>query len=81
VGPACKAVKEGILPKLFCESEDPNRMLPVFHSPDELLVVVSGDPTRNRVFVTNQAGYQGLSTSKEIKLPKNWKKLLEELGK
>lgn len=80
-GPACKAVKEGVLPPLFCESEDPNRMLPVFHSSDELLIVVSGDPTRNRVFVTNQVGYQGCATSKEIKLPRDWDRLIAELVK
>jgi len=77
----CEAVKQGLLPKVFCETDNPDRMLPVFHSPDELLIVVSGDPTRNRVFVTNQAGYQGLATSKQIKLPKNWDKLMSELGK
>lgn len=68
-GPVSRAVREGRLPKSFGESDDPNRMLPVFHSPDELLIVVSGDPTRNRLFVTYQVGYQGCATSREIKLP------------
>jgi hypothetical protein len=69
---ACKAVEQGKLPKLFCETEDPQRMLPLMHSPDELLIVVSGSATRNRNFVSKQTGDQGLAVSKEIRLPANW---------
>ncbi len=44
----CACVEEGRLPKLFCESDDTERILPLWVSPDELLVVVAGDPYRNR---------------------------------
>lgn len=77
----CGYVKQGRLGKQFCESTDPNRMLPLVHSPNDFLIVVSGDPTRNRAFVTLQGGNQGLATSKEIKLPANWDKLMKELKK
>jgi hypothetical protein len=77
----CNLVKKGTLSKLFCESQDPKRMLPVFHSPDELYVIVSGDIARNRVLATSQGGDRGLGTTKEIKLPANWDKLLQELAK
>ena len=72
---ACKAVEQGRLPRLFCETEDPQRMLPVMHHPDELLIVVSGSAVRNRSFVAKQTGDQGLAVSKEIRLPANWAKL------
>ena len=81
VDSVCNLVKAKKLPPLFCESEDPNRMLPVFHSPDELFVIVSGDPTRNRVFAANQLGYQGCATTREIRLPKNWGQLMAELSR
>ncbi|MFC1862123.1 hypothetical protein ACFLX6_02420 [Chloroflexota bacterium] len=47
----CDAVRLGVLPKLYCESTDLNRMLPAWRSPDELLIVVSGDPGRNRAMI------------------------------
>lgn len=66
-----KAVEEGKLPESFCVTEDPARMLPVLHSPEELQLVVSGSSTRNRNFIVSQTGNQGLAVSKEIKLPSN----------
>jgi len=75
---ACKAVKQGKLPESFCVTEDPARMLPVLHSPEELLIVVSGSSTRNRNFIVSQTGNQGLAVSKEIKLPPNWEQLLNK---
>ena len=60
------------LPPDFYQNEDPDRMVPLFHNPEELFIVVSGMPQRNRTFVMAQIGHQGLATSKEIKLPANW---------
>ncbi|MFC1862080.1 hypothetical protein ACFLX6_02190 [Chloroflexota bacterium] len=77
----CDAVKLGVLPKLYCESTDPNRMLPVWRSPDELLIVVSGDPGRNRTMITGSSVVHGLPTSKKIELPANWAELLTEARK
>jgi hypothetical protein len=67
-----QAVEQGKLPPSFCATEDPARMLPVLRSPRQLLIVVSGSSTKNRNFIVNQAGDQGLAVSKEIKLPSNW---------
>lgn len=78
---ACGLVAAGRLEKQFCESTDPDRMLPLVHAPKDFLIIVSGDPTRNRSFVSLQGGDQGLATSKEIKLPANWTKLMTELTK
>ncbi len=71
----CDAVRMGILPKLYCESDDANRMLPVWRSPDELRIVVSGGPGRNRALITASNVYHGVATSKKIELPERWEHL------
>ncbi|MFC1987983.1 hypothetical protein ACFLVH_05525 [Chloroflexota bacterium] len=74
----CDAVRKGILPKLYCESDDPNRMLPIWRSPDELRIVVSGDDSgRNRALITGSDGNHGMATSKKVELPANWEKLIK----
>ena len=65
---ACSCVKKGLLPTQFCESEDPQRMLPLYHAPQELQVIVAGTPERNRFFVSQQVGRQGLATSRKINM-------------
>ncbi|MBI2858989.1 MAG: hypothetical protein HYX90_07915 [Chloroflexi bacterium] len=71
----CDAVRQGILPKLYCESNDLNRLLPLWRSPDELRIVVSGDPARDRALVTGANGSHGSATSKKVLLPANWERL------
>lgn len=74
----CDMVKKGSLPKLFCESDDPNRMVPIVCSPDDFLITVSGDPLRSNAFVFVSNGILGFTTTKKINLPPNWSKLLKE---
>jgi hypothetical protein len=71
----CEMVRQGRLPKHFCESEDPNRMVAVVQNPDEFLIVVTGLPTRNRSRILRQGGQHGRRVSREIKLPTNWQQL------
>ena len=68
------------LPSDFYESDDPDRLVPLAHNPSEFYIVVSGMPQRNRSFVMAQIGHQGLATSSEIKLPRNWGLLLQNKG-
>lgn len=63
---SCECVKRGLLPEHFHVSDDPNRMLPLYHNADELQIVVAGTKDRNRFFVAEQVGRQGLVTSKCI---------------
>jgi hypothetical protein len=72
----CKMVAEKQVPKEYCESNDPERMVPVFLKPEWIGIVVSGDPgrARNRGYVQNHE--QGPPVSKRIELPANWKQLL-----
>ncbi len=74
----CEMVKLGRLPRLFCESDDPNRLVPVIRDPDEFMIVVTGLPTRNRSRILRQGGAHGRRFSKEIKLPANWQQLLKK---
>ena len=71
-------VNQGNLSADFIQNEDPNRLVPLVHHPEEFFIVVSGMPQRNRSFVMAQLGHQGLATSKEIKLPANWQQILKK---
>lgn len=76
LGSFCDAVRQGKLPKLYCESEDPNRLIPIVASPDDFMITVSGDPARDNCLICAQNGYIGYPVSKEIGLPANWLELL-----
>lgn len=71
-------VKDGKLPKMFAESEDPNRMVPIFIDPAKLYFVLGGDEARNRIcfYMNNQT--QGHPNSAKIELPKNWDVLFND---
>ena len=68
-------------PKKYCESTDPNRMVPVFLRPDWIGIVVSGDPNRNQSKGYVQNHDEGPPISKQIELPANWERLLKEAKK
>ncbi|MBI2906650.1 MAG: hypothetical protein HYX92_03220 [Chloroflexi bacterium] len=75
----CPEVEEGVISRDFCQSTDPDRLVPVFLRPEWIGIVVSGDPGRNqsRGYVQNQK--QGPPISKKIELPGKWKRLLADL--
>lgn len=77
----CEAVHKGILPQEWCESTDPNRMVPLMLPSTDWLIVISGDPGRNRSLVCRQNFEQGWPVSKRIKLPANWGAMMKQLGK
>jgi hypothetical protein len=65
-------VKNGKMPKQWALSTDPNRMVPLLLPESQWLIVVTGDPTRNRSCIYRQNFNQGYATSKKIELPSNW---------
>ncbi len=65
-------VEKGELPKEWRLSDDPDRLVPLFLPQTRWLIVVAGDPTRNRSCVDRQNFKQGYATSKPVKLPRNW---------
>jgi hypothetical protein len=66
------------IPKVFYESDDPNRMVPIVWEPEDYMIAVSGDPLRNNAYVFAHNGFLGYPVGKKIELPKDWVRLLEE---
>ncbi len=62
-----ESVKRGKLAARFALSDDPERLVPVLHAPEELQIVVCGAPNRNRSFIAGQFGMYGRDVSKEIR--------------
>ncbi len=71
-----EAVKQGLLPPAYHESDDPDRLIPVFQRAEWIGIVVAGDWGRNQSkgYVCNHV--QGVPTSRKIVLPGNWDALL-----
>jgi hypothetical protein len=72
-----RMVEENLISKRYCESDDPERMVPVFLKPEWIGIVVSGDEGRNRSRGYVQNHEQGPPVSKSIHLPANWKQFLK----
>ena len=73
--------KAGRIPKVFHESDDPNRMVPLVFKPEDYQIVVTGDLGRNSCYVFAHNGVLGYPVGKEIKLPKAWKEMIGKAGK
>jgi hypothetical protein len=71
-------VNLGKLPKVFAESDDPNRLVPIVLDPDDFMVLVSGDPLRTNAYTFAHNGYLGFPTAKKITLPENWAKRIKK---
>jgi hypothetical protein len=71
-----RMVDEKQIPEIYHESDDPERMVPVFIKPEWIGVVVSGDPGRNRSRGYIQNHEQGAPISRKVELPDNWPQLI-----
>ena len=69
-------VTAGRIPKVFYESDDPDRMVPIVWKPEDFMIAVGGDPLRNNAYVFAHNGFLGYPVGRKIELPKNWEKLL-----
>ena len=65
-------VGKGELPVAWRLSDDPERLVPLMLPETQWLIVVAGDPLRNRSSIYRQNFKQGYATSKKIQLPKRW---------
>lgn len=65
-------VNLGRLPRVFAESDDPNRLVPIVMEPDDFMVLVSGDPLRTNAYAFAHNGYLGFPVAKRIALPDGW---------
>jgi hypothetical protein len=59
----------GRIPKMFHESNDPERLVPLVWKPDDFQVVVTGDLGRNSIYVFAHNGVLGFPVCKEIRIP------------
>lgn len=67
------------IPQLYHESDDPQRRVPLVWDPDDFMLLVTGDPARNSVYVFAHNGVLGYPTTKPVRLPPGWAALLEEM--
>jgi len=65
-------VRNGRIPKVFYESDDENRLVPIVWEPEDFMIAVSGDPLRNNMYVFAHNGFLGYPVGKKIQLPKDW---------
>ncbi|HZP36023.1 MAG TPA: UGSC family (seleno)protein [Methylomirabilota bacterium] len=71
-------VKAGQIPAVFAESDDPQRLVPLVCRPEDLMVAVSGDPLRTNAYAFAHNGILGYPTTKPVRLPADWSRLLRE---
>ena len=57
----------GRIPKIFHESDDPERLVPLVWKPEDFQVVVTGDLGRNSIYVFAHNGVLGFPVCKEIR--------------
>jgi hypothetical protein len=70
-------VKDGILPREYTASSDPQRLVNVIIKPEMVEILVAGDPGRNqsRAYMSNHI--QGPTTSRRVELPRRWDQLVK----
>jgi hypothetical protein len=81
IGSLKQQVNLGRLPKVFHESDDANRLVPIVLEPDDFMVLVSGDPLRTNAYTFAHNGYLAFPTAKKIKLPKDWTQRIRKTAK
>lgn len=69
-------VNLGKVPKVFVESDDPERMVPIVFEADDFMIVVSGDMLRTNAYTFAHNGILGYPVGKKIELPADWENLL-----
>ena len=69
-------VNLGKVPKVFAESDDPERMVPIVFEPDDFMIVVAGDMLRTNAYTFSHNGILGYPVGRKIELPENWEDLL-----
>ena len=65
-------VNLGKAPPQFAESDDPDRLVPIVCSPDDFMIVVTGDPMRTNAYAFAHNGMLGYPVAKKIALPDGW---------
>jgi hypothetical protein len=59
-------VAGGLLPEVFAESDDPERLVPIVSAPERFVVAVAGDPNRANAYALSNDGPHGYYTARRI---------------
>jgi hypothetical protein len=59
-------VRDGKIPAMYAESDDPERMVPLVWAPEDYAVAVTGDPLRTNAYVFAHNGRLGFPVSRAI---------------
>ncbi len=62
----------GRIPRDFHASDDPNRLVPLVWKPEDYMIAVTGDLTRNSIYIFAHNGVLGFPVAKQIRLPRDW---------
>lgn len=57
---------EGLVPPVFGESDDPDRLVPIVTEPSKFLIAVAGDPNRTNAYAMSHDGPHGDWTAAQI---------------
>ena len=68
-------VRLGKIPKVYAESDDPKRMVPLVFKAEDYMISVTGDPLRNSAYVFAHNGLLGYPVARKIELPRLWDSL------
>lgn len=58
--------RAGQVPAMYAESDDPDRLVPLVWAPEQYMIGVTGDPSRNHAYVFAHNGRLGFPVSKRI---------------
>ncbi|GAA5003763.1 hypothetical protein GCM10023257_55950 [Streptomyces hyderabadensis] len=71
-----KGIRQGNWPEQLGTSMELERDIQMVSSPDDFIIVVSGDPDRDHVEIGSGNGYIGFPVTKRIETPAAWEELL-----
>lgn len=57
---------DGLVPEVFAESDDPERLVPIVTRPERFEIVVAGDPNRTNAYAFANDGPHGWWTSVRV---------------
>lgn len=66
------------MPDVFCEFDDPKRLVPIVFEAEDFMIAVTGDPLRTNAYSFAPNGYLGWPVGRKIVLPKAWDALLAD---
>ena len=67
----------GKAPRIFGESRDPERRVPIVCKPEDILIAVAGDPLRSNCLFMPHNGMLGYTTIKPIQISRAWEQRMD----